>query len=175
MGVWGLMLWWIMAASMSVQSIVAPPTGAPVLFDGRADSLFDIWCPAHVIFGIILAGGFELIMRVVSRRGKPRSKKPPPWWSVWFLCVMSFVVGWELFEFAGEVGLLGLWFKGWLNGYEYWFNRYFLDPLLAVIGCAIWRRWPVCFWPVTVIGIIYEAASLAAPTAMSIQNWLFGM
>jgi hypothetical protein len=135
-------------------------------FNANADSVFDVWSPAHVVYGIILAGGFHLLLRY--------KEAIPSWWSAWFMWVMTLVIGWERFEFTGELGYWGGWFKTWLNGYENWFNRYVLDVVAALIGCAIWRRWPWCFWPVTAVGIIYEIANLMAPTANYYQLLFFG-
>jgi hypothetical protein len=92
------------------------------------------------------------------------------WWE-------AFEVGRELnipMEGAWELGIDLSWLSEWFGGSEHWSNRCIGDPLCAVVGCIIYRRWPQCFGPVLVAGIAYDVINLLLPHASSMQNWLFG-
>lgn len=164
---WAFGIGLLAGTSCGLQFLLAPHQPIiPDLFDTKTTALVDLWVVGHLVFGIILAGGFQRLLR---------ERHPPPWQSSWLLAVLSGVFVWEAVELAGELGFCGEWAQRWLAGIEFWFNRYLIDPAVALLGCWLWRRFPACFWPVVAFGLVFEAANLLAPTALTIQEWLVGL
>jgi hypothetical protein len=133
-------------------------------FFGDKAALIDIWFIGHFVYGVILAGCWRALMREVPGR---------PWFaSDWFLLVMASICIWEAIELPMELGYLGDGARRWMAGVEPPLNRYLIDPIVAVAGALICRRYPKIWLPTFVFGLIFEAAHIASPTAMSIQEWL---
>ncbi len=142
-----------------IQSIVVPPTW-PYLIGDRTNSMFDIWCLGHFMFGVIVTGLLKHIKAIRTSQGSLLN---------WVLGVL---IVWEASELSIEMGSLGDGVQAWKHGFEHWSNRFVADPLIGLLGFAVYRRWPKIFFPVLVFGIVWEIAQISQPTSITIQDWL---
>lgn len=124
-------------------------------FFGDKARLIDIWVPGHFVFGIILMGCWE---RLIQQRRL-------------FMVIASICV-WEVVEFQMEIGLMGPEPEHWMAGIEPPVNRYLIDPFMGVWGAVTCRRFPKIWLPNFVVGLVFEAANVASPTCMTIQQAL---
>ena len=79
---------------------------------------------------------------------------------------------WEVLELPTELGLLGQRLAHWMAGIESPMNRFAVDPLVGILGVLTCRRFPRIWFPCLTLGLLFEAAHIAAPTAMTIQESL---
>lgn len=154
----------LMAVAAIVQIRLVPAGLIPGLFGDKTSSMFDLWFIGHFMFGVILAGGWQRITcESISDR----------WWTQkWFLLVTISIVAWELSELLMELGYFGASVVYWKAGVEHWSNRFIADVLMGIVGTWAYRKMPTIFWPVVLLGIIWETIHVLSPTAMSVQERL---
>ncbi len=157
----------VMVVAAIIQAQTAPTTLTPHLFGDKTSSMFDLWFIGHFMFGVILAGGWQRITREQSASR---------WWTQrWFLLLATSVVLWEVSELLMELGYFGSSIAHWKAGVEHWSNRYIADVGMAVVGSQIYRKWPAIFWPVVLLGVLWEVIHVLSPTAMTLQETVLSM
>jgi len=155
---------WIVLLFSTAWLLAYQVVSAPILAASGKESLVDLWFVGHFAYGVILAGCW---VRIAGERIED------PWApSAWFyLAVVSMFV-WEGIELQMELGHFGLGPKAWMDGIEPISNRFFVDPIVGLVGMAACRRWPRIWLPTFAFGLLFEAAQVTSPTSMSIQEWL---
>lgn len=122
---------------------------------GHKARLIDIWILGHFLFGIILMGFWK---RLTHQHR--------------FLMVVASICVWEAIELTMEIGLFGSGPEDWMAGVEPPMNRYLIDPLIGILGAVTCHLFPKIWLPSFIIGLVFEIANVASPTAMTIQQTL---
>lgn len=132
------------------------PVTAPVFFGDKTVAIFDLWSCQHLLSGILFAAVFRNHRRMM-----------------FLLLIAAF--SWEAAEWAMESGLAGATIGHWKAGHEFWLNRLLCDPLLAVIGAQISRRFRWAVWVAVPLTVAWCAVNVLAVDCMEVQRYVISI
>lgn len=133
-----------------------PTITTPTLFGDKTTALFDFWSCQHLLSGMVFGALFGDHRRMI------------------FLLVIA-GYSWETAEWAMESGLAGSTIEHWKAGYECWLNRLLCDPLLAIIGALISRRFRWIVWVAIPLTIAWCGANVLATDCMEVQRYVISI
>ena len=119
------------------------------MFGDKTVAFFDLWSLVHLAVGI----GVGPVLFLAFEHFKPSSLENPfkvELWgnkviNIWFDAILVILIAymWEFWEFGAENGWFGQFLVGYLDGVEFWGNRFIADPLLVYTGYVMGRM--LCF------------------------------
>lgn len=110
------------------------------MFGHKTVAWFDLWTIQHILFGV----GLTSILRSRFNLKGYRA----------LVGAIAIAYGWELIEYLAEIGHAGSVIQVWLQGTEFWANRFIADPIIAItLGWFIMRKFPWFNGPAMVASI----------------------
>lgn len=100
-------------------------------------SFFDVWSFEHLLSGMSIG---NLIVLYIKKHFSILNKKLIMQLEFIYILALSYM--WETFEHYCEIGLLGYRVKYWFYGVEDFYNRFFSDGIIVLLGYLIIKKYP---------------------------------
>lgn len=135
-------------------------------------AIFDVWTIEHVLSGLSVG-------HAVKRNNHKHFKKHHPMveltrntrWRIDSIAVLFLAYMWETLEHYLEEGLAGPAVAIWLQGVEFWPNRFISDPLMLVFGYWLAIKCPQAVWPARGLSAVWLVAHvLVFPDSMYLHH-----
>ena len=139
-----------------------------LLWGVKTVSWFDWWSIEHLLSGISIGAGVSLF----HQKKNISCKKLKQHFDIY--AVLLFAYMWEVFEHYLETGLMGGGVENWLQGVEFFGNRFITDPLLVLFGYFIATQYPKLVFPARIFSFLWLIIHIFIfPHSMYLHEILF--
>lgn len=147
----------LISVTLLVIGIIVILLTVPQIFGDREVAMLDLWSIEHFFFGVVLAAVFKLVFPKLSVK-------------TILAIVLAIAVGWEVMEYAMELGMFGNYISDWKKGHEHWSNRMIADPLLVLLGGYLQMQRPKTWKWVIVPFVAWGLLNYLSPDSMYVQR-----
>lgn len=138
----------------------------------KTTALFDWWSVEHVLSGVSAGATVD----THHQKKKISCSKLKQHFDIYAVLLLAYM--WEVVEHYLETGILtpfeGGAIENWLQGVEFFGNRFITDPLLVLLGYFLATRYPVLVIPSRILSITWLIVHIFVfPHSMYLHEILF--
>jgi hypothetical protein len=135
----------------------------------KTTALFDWWSVEHVLSGVSLGAA----VYIFHDKKNIECKKLKQHFDMYAVLLLAYM--WEVVEHYLETGIAGGGaVEDWLQGVEFFGNRFITDPLLVLLGYFIAKKYPILVMPARILSLTWLAVHIFVfPHSMHLHEILF--